>query len=136
MRLHVKRPARSTDESIVPLINIVFLLLVFFMLAGTIEPADPFDVEPPQSAVEPGEPQDGVTVLVGPDGAVALGGEPVPPVSLARRLKPLRESDPGQRILVKADALAPASAVLPVLQAIGDGGFDSVVLVTVGRRSP
>ena len=42
------RPRPGEDERILPLINVVFLLLIFFMLAGRLAVSDPFaaDVSP------------------------------------------------------------------------------------------
>ncbi|MCB5162534.1 ExbD/TolR family protein [Marinomonas algarum] len=39
----------NDDDNMVPLINVVFLMLVFFMVAGQIRKADPVPVIPPQS---------------------------------------------------------------------------------------
>lgn len=37
------------DDNMIPLINVVFLMLIFFMIAGQIEKADPINVLPPSS---------------------------------------------------------------------------------------
>lgn len=39
--------SRSAEDSLLPLINIVFLLLIFFMLAGVLTQKPPFKVEAP-----------------------------------------------------------------------------------------
>jgi len=38
---------RSADDALIPLINIVFLLLIFFMVAGSIQPSIPVDISHP-----------------------------------------------------------------------------------------
>jgi periplasmic protein TonB len=40
-------PRRPRAESVVPMINVVFLLLVFFLMTATIAPPDPFASVPP-----------------------------------------------------------------------------------------
>ncbi len=46
-------PARRTrGENIVPMINVVFLLLIFFLMSAQITPPAPFEVTPPQSLSE------------------------------------------------------------------------------------
>lgn len=42
-------PRRPASESVVPMINVVFLLLIFFMMSATIMPAPPFDVSLPET---------------------------------------------------------------------------------------
>lgn len=39
----------NDDDNMVPLINVVFLMLVFFMVAGQIKKADPVVIVPPHS---------------------------------------------------------------------------------------
>lgn len=38
---------KSADDALIPLINIVFLLLIFFMVAGSIQPSIPVDISHP-----------------------------------------------------------------------------------------
>jgi biopolymer transport protein ExbD len=61
------------DERILPLINVVFLLLVFFMVAGRLTAGDPFPIDPPESASE-GSPPEGRLIAFGPNGELALDG--------------------------------------------------------------
>lgn len=45
------RPARRTaQEPVVPMINVVFLLLIFFLMTAQIAPPDPLDVTLPSGA--------------------------------------------------------------------------------------
>lgn len=41
------QPKRRPEESIVPMINVVFLLLIFFLMTAQIAPPEPFDVTRP-----------------------------------------------------------------------------------------
>jgi biopolymer transport protein ExbD len=64
---------RQPPESIVPMINVVFLLLIFFLMTAQIAPPDPFDLTLPE-ALEDSE-IDGATVLwLAADGTPAMGG--------------------------------------------------------------
>ena len=77
-RLALRRPRRAAtpaDDRILPLVNIVFLLLIFFMVAGQLTRADPFDIAPPRSASDGAAPDGPAVVLVGADGRLALDGE-------------------------------------------------------------
>ncbi len=42
-------PKRPRGESIVPMINVVFLLLIFFLMTSQLAQPDPFDVTPPHA---------------------------------------------------------------------------------------
>lgn len=76
----MKRSARlaaselaSIDDRIMPLINIVFLLLIFFLVAGAIREVEPVQVDPPRSIVEAESVTDALTIYVARDGRIALG---------------------------------------------------------------
>ena len=49
MDFSAPRRAPNRSENIIPMINVVFLLLMFFMLSAQVAPPDPFDVEVPVS---------------------------------------------------------------------------------------
>jgi biopolymer transport protein ExbD len=49
--MHIDMPRRKPrGESIIPMINVVFLLLIFFLLTAQISPSTPFPVTPPDSS--------------------------------------------------------------------------------------
>jgi biopolymer transport protein ExbD len=128
MRLHRPRK-REMPENTIPLINVVFLLLIFFMLAGRLSQPEPFGVTPPQSASQqqPGE-QDTV-VYVGADGTLALGREKLPLSELPGALAAARgESD--QPVRLKADAEAEANRVIRVMETLKKAGITQVVVLT------
>ena len=67
----VQPPRRRPAESIVPMINVVFLLLIFFMMAARIAPPQPFEVTPPDANAETLPGQDRLLYL-SRDGEVAF----------------------------------------------------------------
>src|SRR3546814_5580799 len=86
-RLRIRRERQDGEENIVPLINIVFLLLIFFMLTGNLAPPEPFDIDPPASLSEAEAGERPVTVSVAADGRIALDGRQVEAAGLAADLK-------------------------------------------------
>ena len=46
-RINPPRAQRPSEENVLPLINIVFLLLIFFMIAGALSVTAPFELDPP-----------------------------------------------------------------------------------------
>lgn len=130
MRFEPHRP-RDDDERVLPLINVVFLLLVFFMLAGALAPADPFRVEPPLSLSQAPPPAEPLTLLVGSDGQLALDGEPLDESGLIERLNELVEPDlPPPELHIKADAALEALQVVGLLEKLRSTGLRHVRLLT------
>ncbi len=116
------RPARA--EAVLPMINLVFLLLIFFLLTAQIAPSTPFPVTPPQSRSEIAlEARD--VLYVSADGELAWNearGEAVWPLIAAR--------EAGGPVEIRADAATSAAAMaghLQRLRNISDQGARLVV---------
>jgi len=128
--MRFRRPARKADaeEGILPLINVVFLLLIFFMLAGRLTAAAPFDVAPPESAAagapqaaEDDRPQETVIWLAA-DGRLALDGAVLDAAALKAQLAERLAADPATPVHLKADGEAEATAVVAVMESLRDAG--------------
>lgn len=123
MRLRrARRRLGDGDEGVLPLINVVFLLLVFFMVAGRLTSADPFDIRPTRSAIEGPAPEDEPIVHVAADGRLALDGKPMPADALVEAVAGRIAKGGIARLRIKADAGAdtlPLVALLTRLRAAG-----------------
>ncbi len=134
MRLERRKPEREL-VNITPLIDVVFILLVFFMLAGAIEPAEPFPLAPAASSSEiRGDVQDFV-VLVDADGRIALDDRALSRDELVTAVREALTNRPGALIQLKPDAEAEAVTVIRIMEEIRDAGAAYIVLLTVGRPS-
>lgn len=45
--IRLRDPRRQAQEAIVPMINVAFLLLIFFLMAAVLSPPDPVEVKLP-----------------------------------------------------------------------------------------
>lgn len=125
------RPRGNGDESILPLTNVVFLLLIFFMLAGTLSSPDAFDIKPPISASEAHARRDGLEIQVASNGQIAVDGAAVELDALADRAREALESDPGLALRLKADGAGDATRVVAVMQALREAGAERLRLITI-----
>lgn len=133
MIVPVPRSARTSEENVLPLINIVFLLLIFFMIAGALSATQPFALDPPTvteaAADEP--PRDGVAIAA--DGRLAFAGEAVDIGELAERAVEWRDqADPDAALSVQADAAAPSEYLLEVVDRLREAGIARIRLIAVG----
>ncbi|MFO7484265.1 ExbD/TolR family protein [Oceanibaculum nanhaiense] len=119
---------RNSDEGIIPLINVVFLLLIFFMLAGKLSQIDPFEVTPPDSASESLPDGSTLTVLVGADGRIAFDGKPLELEALPAALA--EHSKDGAVLRLKADQQAEADRVIEVMESLRAAGIEKLSLLT------
>ena len=112
-----------------PLIDVVFLLLTFFIFSvALMVRADALDVTLPSvRAGEAVERTEVVSVTVLADGSVRVQGDPVAGAELATRVAVLATE--GSRVLVAADAEAPSGALLRVLDTLAEAGVEDVGVI-------
>lgn len=134
-------PAPAREANLLPMINVVFLLLVFFLIAARLAPPEPFAVTPPEAAAQ--DPAAGDFALyLGPAGelgfegalsAAAEGDAPVLAALEAARAGYCAAQDCAARpphLLLRADAGAPVARLAALLPQLGAAGFAQVDLVT------
>jgi len=126
-----QRPRNNGDESILPLTNVVFLLLIFFMLAGTLASPDAYEIQPPVSASESQARRDGLEIEIAADGKIALDGAALDLDALKERARDALDADPNLALRLKADGAGDATRVVAVIQALRDAGGQRLRLITI-----
>jgi len=107
-------PRRARSEGVVPMINVVFLLLIFFLMTAEIAPPPPFELALPEAESEGATGAEATLTLAA--GRVNYGGAEGPAAWAALA------SDAPRRLVVRADATMPAAelaAALSRLAALG-----------------
>ena len=131
--LKVRRERQDGEENIVPLINIVFLLLIFFMLTGHLVAPEPFEIAPPESAAETDSGERVATVLVAADGRLAMNGEQMDLPALSAAVAGKLQANPDLTLHLKADGAADAGEVVTVMEALRAAGIEKLTLLTAAR---
>jgi biopolymer transport protein ExbD len=128
MEFSQPKPRRQTEPAL-PMINVVFLLLIFFLMSAQIVPAPPFAVTPP-SADAAAAPAEDLRLHLAADGAIALAG--MEGAAVWDHLAILPEPA-GSAILIRADGQMPAAELAAVLARLSALGFAQIQLATVPK---
>ncbi|MEO0993622.1 MAG: biopolymer transporter ExbD [Pseudomonadota bacterium] len=127
VRRHRKRI--HDEDRILPLINIVFLLLIFFMAVGRLSATDPFRIDPPESQ-STGAPATGpLLIAVGAEGQLALNGDVLDEATLLARVA--SGDGPVPEVRIKSDGGAEAVRVVALIERLRQTGVETVRLMTV-----
>ncbi len=130
MRFEEPRTDQS-EASILPLINVVFLLLIFFMLAGSLSAVEPFAVQAPESVSEAVSEPDTLSVLLGPKGQLALDGETLDREALLQQIAERLADDPALRFQLKSDARVAGNRVVVLMEGLRAAGVERLYLLTL-----
>jgi biopolymer transport protein ExbD len=131
MIVPLARRHRSSEDNVLPLINVVFLLLIFFMIAGALTQAAPFDWRPARVQAAPHVPAPAEAgVAVAADGRIAFDGEPIEAEALRARIERWQsERAGGPPLVVRADAKAASEHLLAVIDTVRAAGVERVRLL-------
>ncbi len=72
MKIRQDDSSSELTESTLPMINVVFLLLIFFMIAGSLQKTLPFDITPLQAQADATQQQAPLIVHVAADGRIMI----------------------------------------------------------------
>lgn len=135
IRLPEAGAAGHDDNQMIPLINIVFLLLIFFMVAGVLEAQNILNVDPPDSVVTQSSDERDMLVLLDAQGQTALDETLVPLDSLTEavrtRITALGGEADALRVHIKADAAATTEQLLMLMDHLRDAGIQRITLLAV-----
>jgi len=130
MRLPAPADSRPDpiDRSIGPLVDMVFLLLLFFLLAGTLAPQDPIAVAPPESTSAVEGPPASLRVLLDAEGRIAFEGQVLDLARLDEAVAP-RLAEGARSVWIEADAAAETGEVLALIARLRALGLGELALV-------
>ena len=115
---------RQPQESIVPMINVVFLLLIFFLMTSQIAPPAPVEVTAPTSA-SGGEPDAENKLYVDGDGVLYFRENSGDAVLAALKTDAMNTDT----LLLTADKGVEATKLAAVLRQLAAAGVPNVELV-------
>ena len=124
------------EINLIPLINVVFILLIFFMMVGRIEKSDTLRMRLPMTqdaGSEPNEPSV-VMIYLDPTGRIAVNQDFVAKEDLAVIIKTALLEDAKKPVRIKADAQLPATTLIWVMNTLEKAGAQYVSIVT--QRKP
>ncbi|MDX1432724.1 MAG: biopolymer transporter ExbD [Gammaproteobacteria bacterium] len=128
-------PGDPAEINLTPLIDIVFLLLIFFMVSTTFERDSELSIELPQAAADPAEraPQS-VEVTIDARGRFYVAGRQLVNTQTQTLMQALGEAIEGREtpppVIISADANTPHQAVVQVMDAARQLGLVRLTFAT------
>jgi biopolymer transport protein ExbD len=125
--MNFRAPSKSAaiDIDLTPLINIVFLMLIFFMLAGTLKPGDAIQAAEVDDALMIED--DLLVIVMTMDGELRVQGQSMDRQALSSLLE-TKESLAG-KVAIKPDSRLAADQLLSLTEQLREAGFSEVTLI-------
>lgn len=134
MRIRDHRAFDEPDINLVPLIDVILVLIIFFVVTTTFDARSMLKLELPQATGEPATSDTrALVVLVNADGRYFVQDREVLRTDIDALRSVIAEvagDDRERPVLLRADARTPHQAVVTALDAVGQLGFTHVSIAT------
>jgi biopolymer transport protein ExbD len=132
-----RRARRIRPINVISLIDVMFVLILFFLMTGHMEKFSPVNVELPVADSGQLLDEGPVTILLGKYDEILLNDEYVDASQLGEALRQELQFNPERIITIKADAFLEANKLVRLMEVIGDAGGKNISVVTqTGEAAP
>ena len=127
MKLKNKINKTYNDDNLLPLVNIIFLLLIFFMLAGVIaKQKEMYDIDLASAVIDEYIEKDKHILFIKSNGEIIFNNEAITIKTLDEKLKLIDDKN----IIVAADKLVTTGKLNNILIKLNKNKISSVTLLS------
>lgn len=121
---------KAVELNVISLVDVLFLLLIFFMLTSTFKRAGELQLNLPESSTAGPTAAAGaaenVDLVLTERGTLMLDGAPMTFETLPAGLRTLGVRRPGAQIMIQAETGVPLGQIVRILDAVRTAGFKGV----------
>ena len=128
MKFAKKNIKPKNDDNLLPLVNIIFLLLIFFMIAGVVQKQkELYEVELGTAVIENYIDADDKTIFIRKDGTIVFDGKGISDKELKTYLKEIEEKE---KLVIAADGKITSERLNKILLILTRENIERIVLLT------
>ena len=139
MRIRDRRAEDTPELNLVPLIDVILVLIIFFVITTTFDARSVLKLELPQATGERNDDPNGtLSLLINADGRYFVDDREALRTdveSLKRTIAEVAGNDRERTVLLRADARTPWQAVVTAYDALGQLGFKRIANATAPQAS-
>jgi biopolymer transport protein TolR len=132
-----QKAAMNSEINVTPLVDVCLVLLIIFMVVTPmLQKGVPINLPVTEEPERTPDTEKQLQISVKSDGSVYLGSTVVRKEQVQSELEAIHQKSPDREIAVKGDKQAKYGAVLDVLKACREVGFNNVGLIAQPQKSP
>ncbi len=135
MKLRRKKEEQGGID-ISPLIDMVFILLIFFMVSTTFQKDMDVEINRPKASSASRSSTKDIRIFIARDGTTYMDGQPIRPWMIQSRVRDLLKAGSSESVLVVTDDTVPTRRLIDVVDEARLAGAEDVGVATeleVGR---
>ena len=122
--------SEDSDINLTPMLDVVFIMLIFFIVTATFIKQAGIDVLRPDALTDSAKPLVSVLVAIGPNGDIWIDKNKVDPETVRAHIERLIAENPKGWVVIQADRLAKYERLKGVLDAARGAGVTEVAIST------
>ncbi|MCK5655725.1 MAG: biopolymer transporter ExbD [Candidatus Aureabacteria bacterium] len=134
MKFRKKASLEKGKLDITPLIDVIFLLLLFFMLSSSFILQPGIKVNLPESKVSEAQSEDNIIVTITSERKILLNDENITEETLGIKLRPIAKRTPDKIVIIKADDRVNHGLVVKVMGEIKSAGINRLAIATKPKK--
>ena len=139
MKFRDSQAQQPAELELAPMIDVVFLLLIFFIVSwqfARFERDEDVTVPTAEESGKKDRKVGEIIVNIREDGGIVLNGGEVTPPELLEKLKAIAENYPSQAVILRGDGDAEYQYIITVLDQIKEAGIWNVAFATTKINKP
>ena len=133
---HTRNVPKGVELNLTPLIDMMFILLLFFIISPSFVKESGIEIKRPQAKTATPQPHGNVFLTLTPDGRIWLGGQSLDIRSLRGQLERLRADNPETSVIIQADRDARSGLLVQALDQARLAGIQQIAVATQDEPPP
>ena len=140
MQFRSNTDGQELDVNLTPLIDVVFLLLIFFMVSTTFDTTSQLKINLPEAEAQPiKNKQDRLEITINAKGDFYLNGRQIASTSgsalKAAIARQIEGGDKSIQVMVQSDSLTPVQSLVTALDVVSRLGLNNLSIATTQKIS-
>ncbi|WP_374764752.1 ExbD/TolR family protein [Yunchengibacter salinarum] len=130
MRDHAQKEEEDAEINMTPMLDIVFIMLIFFIVTAVFVKESGITVEKPTLTMAEMQRNASILIAIESDGSIWLNREETEIDSVRTTVEKLHSENPRGSVVIQADLESPAGVMMKVYDAIRDAGVPKIAIAS------
>ena len=132
-RMNRLKQEEDTKIDITPMLDVVFIMLIFFIVTASFIKESGANVEKPDAESAESYPRASVLIAVNGKDEIWLDRRKIDPRAIKANISRIRAENPDGEVLLQADIESTAETVMKVIDGLKEAGIEIPVISTVSE---
>ncbi len=131
MAIGRRRPEEESQIDLTPMLDVVFIMLIFFIVTATFINETAINVQRPPTTEEPPDLENrNIVFQVGSNGDITLGDRRIDVRSVRANIERLRAENPEAKVIISADPKTKSEIYIKIADQSREAGIYDISLAT------